>query len=69
MENLKASPAAFTRHWLTGPRWLGNFLNFYASMGRALDHKLFEAVYLRTSLINGCHYCTQHHIHPASVAD
>jgi uncharacterized peroxidase-related enzyme len=41
---------------------LGNFLGFYASVGRSLDRKLYEAVYLRVSLINGCHYCTQHHI-------
>jgi uncharacterized peroxidase-related enzyme len=31
-------------------------------VGRSLDRKLYEAVYLRVSLINGCHYCTQHHI-------
>ena len=30
--------------------------------GRSLDRKLYEAVYLRVSLINRCHYCSQHHI-------
>jgi AhpD family alkylhydroperoxidase len=34
-------------------------------VGRSLDRKLYEAVYLRVSLINGCHYCTQHHIQGA----
>jgi AhpD family alkylhydroperoxidase len=27
-----------------------------------LDGHSNEAVYLRVSLINGCHYCTQHHV-------
>jgi uncharacterized peroxidase-related enzyme len=44
------------------PAMLASFLSFYASVGRSLDRKLYEAVYLRVSLINGCHYCTQHHI-------
>jgi uncharacterized peroxidase-related enzyme len=41
---------------------LKNFLSFYASVGRSLDRKLYELIYLRVSLINGCHYCAQHHI-------
>src|SRR5579872_4566777 len=41
---------------------LKNFLPFYASVGRSLDRKLYEMIYLRVSLINGCHYCTQHHV-------
>jgi uncharacterized peroxidase-related enzyme len=41
---------------------LKNFLSFYASFGRSLDRKLYELIYLRVSLINGCHYCAQHHV-------
>ena len=41
---------------------LKNFLPFYASVGRSLDRKLYEMIYLRVSLINQCHYCTQHHV-------
>jgi uncharacterized peroxidase-related enzyme len=41
---------------------LKNFLSFYASVGRSLDRKLYELIYLRVSLINGCHYCAQHHV-------
>ena len=41
---------------------LKNFLGFYASVGRSLDRKLYELIYLRVSMINGCHYCTQHHV-------
>lgn len=44
------------------PEMLKNFLSFYASVGRSLDRKLYEMIYLRVSLINGCHYCTQHHV-------
>ena len=44
------------------PRDLKNFITFYASVGRGLPHKLYDLVYLRVSMINGCHYCTQHHI-------
>jgi uncharacterized peroxidase-related enzyme len=41
---------------------LKNFLSFYANVGRSLDRKLYELIYIRVSLINGCHYCTQHHL-------
>src|SRR5580704_8875008 len=44
------------------PEMLKNFLGFYASVGRSLDRKLYEMIYLRVSLINQCHYCTQHHV-------
>jgi uncharacterized peroxidase-related enzyme len=44
------------------PDMLKNFLAFYASVGRSLDRKLYEMIYLRVSFINGCHYCQQHHL-------
>jgi len=44
------------------PELLKNFLPFYASVGRSLDRKLYELIYLRVSLINGCRYCTLHHV-------
>jgi uncharacterized peroxidase-related enzyme len=44
------------------PEMLKTFLNFYGSVGRSLDRKLYELIYIRVSLINGCHYCTQHHV-------
>jgi uncharacterized peroxidase-related enzyme len=44
------------------PEMLRNFLSFYASVGRSLDRKLHELIYLRVSFINGCSYCTQHHV-------
>jgi uncharacterized peroxidase-related enzyme len=44
------------------PEMLKNFLPFYVSVGRSLDRKLYEMIYLRVSFINGCHYCEQHHV-------
>lgn len=44
------------------PELLKNFLSFYASVGRSLDRKLYEMIYIRVSLINGCRYCVRHHI-------
>jgi uncharacterized peroxidase-related enzyme len=59
---LKGRPGNIQKALAHRPEMLGNFLAFYASVGRSLDRKVYEAVYLRVSLINGCHYCTQHHI-------
>src|SRR5205814_9098916 len=59
---LKGKPGSIQKALAHRPAMLATFLTFYASVGRSLDRKLYEAVYLRTSLINGCHYCTQHHI-------
>ncbi|HKM47832.1 MAG TPA: carboxymuconolactone decarboxylase family protein [Terriglobales bacterium] len=65
---LKGKPGNIQKALAHRPAMLGNFLGFYASVGRSLDRKLYEAVYLRVSLINGCHYCTQHHIQGAKRA-
>jgi uncharacterized peroxidase-related enzyme len=59
---LKGKPGNIQKALAHRPAMLSNFLGFYATVGRALDRKLYEAVYLRVSLINGCDYCTQHHI-------
>lgn len=65
---LKGKPGSIQQALAHRPAMLGKFLEFYASVGRSLDRKLYEAVYLRVSLINGCHYCTQHHIQGAKRA-
>jgi uncharacterized peroxidase-related enzyme len=59
---LKGKPGSIQKALAHRPAMLCNFLGFYASVGRSFDRKLYEAVYLRVSLINGCHYCSQHHI-------
>ncbi len=58
----KGKPGNIQKALAHRPAMLESFLTFYASVGRSLDRKLYEAVYLRVSLINGCNYCTQHHI-------
>jgi uncharacterized peroxidase-related enzyme len=65
---LKGKPGSVQKALAHRPAMLGKFLEFYASVGRSLDRKLYEAVYLRVSLINGCHYCSQHHIQGAKRA-
>jgi AhpD family alkylhydroperoxidase len=44
------------------PELLKTFLAFYGSVGRSLERRLYELVYIRVSMINQCHYCMQHHI-------
>src|SRR5271163_2859488 len=65
---LKGKPGNIQKTLAHRPAMLGKFLDFYGSVGRSLDRKLYEAVYLRVSLINGCHYCSQHHIQGAKHA-
>ncbi|MGA3090210.1 MAG: carboxymuconolactone decarboxylase family protein [Terriglobales bacterium] len=62
---LKGKPGSIQMALAHRPAMLDSFLGFYASVGRSLDRKLYEAVYLRVSLVNGCQYCTQHHIQGA----
>jgi uncharacterized peroxidase-related enzyme len=44
------------------PDVLKTFLPFYASVGRSLERRLYEMVYIRVSMINDCRYCLQHHL-------
>ena len=59
---LRGKPGNAQKALAHRPEMLKNFLTCYASVGRSLDRKLYELIYLRVSLINGCHYCTQHHV-------
>jgi uncharacterized peroxidase-related enzyme len=59
---LRGKPGNIQKALAHRPEMLRNFLSFYASVGRSLDRKLYELIYLRVSLINGCRYCTQHHV-------
>jgi AhpD family alkylhydroperoxidase len=65
---LKGKPGSIQKALAHRPAMLGSFLGFYATVGRSLDRKLYEAVYLRISLINACYYCTRHHIQGAKRA-
>jgi uncharacterized peroxidase-related enzyme len=59
---LRGKPGNVQKALAQRPDMLKNFLSFYASVGRSLDRKLYELIYLRISLINGCRYCAQHHV-------
>jgi uncharacterized peroxidase-related enzyme len=59
---LRGKPGNVQKALAHRPEMLKNFLSFYASVGRSLDRKLYELIYIRVSLINGCNYCTQHHL-------
>jgi uncharacterized peroxidase-related enzyme len=59
---LRGKPGNAQKALAHRPEMLKAFLGFYASVGRSLERKLYELIYIRVSLINGCHYCTQHHV-------
>jgi uncharacterized peroxidase-related enzyme len=61
-QKLKGKPGNAQKALAHRPDMLRNFLGFYASVGRSLDRKLYELIYIRTSMINQCHYCLQHHL-------
>jgi uncharacterized peroxidase-related enzyme len=61
-KTLRGKPGNAQKALAHRPEMLKNFLSFYPSVGRSLDRKLYELIYLRVSLINGCHYCLQHHV-------
>lgn len=61
-KTLRGKPGNVQKAFAHRPEMLKNFLSFYASVGRSLDRKLYELIYLRVSLINECRYCTQHHL-------
>lgn len=61
-QKLKGKPGNVQKALAHRPDMLKNFLAFYASVGRSLDRKLYELIYIRVSMINGCRYCLQHHL-------
>ncbi|HEY3973997.1 MAG TPA: carboxymuconolactone decarboxylase family protein [Candidatus Sulfotelmatobacter sp.] len=61
-KTLRGKPGNAQKALAHRPEMLKNFLGFYASVGRSLDRKLYELIYLRVSFINRCHYCLQHHV-------
>ena len=55
-KTLKGKPGNIQKALAHRPDMLKNFLPFYASVGRSLDRKLYELIYLRVSFLNQCHY-------------
>jgi uncharacterized peroxidase-related enzyme len=59
---LGGKPANVHKAMAHNPQALTPFLAFYAAVGKSLDRRLWELVYLKVSMINQCVYCTQHHM-------
>jgi len=59
---LRGKPVSFHKLIAHRPEVLKTLVPFYGSVGKSLDRRTYELVYLRVSLINGCNYCSQHHI-------
>jgi uncharacterized peroxidase-related enzyme len=59
---LRGKPGSVQKILAHRPAMLKAFLAFYASVGRSLERRLYELVYIRVSMINGCRYCLQHHL-------
>lgn len=55
-QTLKGKPGNIHKALGHHPQMLKNFANFYSSVGRSLDRRLYERVYIRVSMINRCHY-------------
>jgi uncharacterized peroxidase-related enzyme len=59
---LRGKPGNIQKALAHRPDMLKNFLPFYGSVGKSLERKLYELIYIRVSFINGCSYCLQHHL-------
>jgi uncharacterized peroxidase-related enzyme len=65
---LKGRPAEVHKAMAHLPQTLTSFLAFYTTVGRTLERRLYELVYIRVAMINGCNYCMQQHIAGAKRA-
>src|SRR5664279_3051451 len=61
-KTFKGKPGSIQKLMAHRPEMMKAFLTFYASVGRSLDRRLYELVYIRVSMINECRYCMQHHL-------
>ena len=53
---LRGKPGSVHKLLAHRPEVLKTILPFYGSVGKALGHRLYEMVYIRVSMINGCNY-------------
>jgi len=61
-KRLMGKPRNSQKALALNPKILENFLEFFSSVGRVLDRRIYELVYIRVSMINGANYCMQHHL-------
>jgi len=59
---LRGKPGNVQKALAHRPEMLKAFLPFYASVGKSLERRLYELIYIRVSFLNGCQYCLQHHL-------
>lgn len=55
-KGLKGKPGNVHKAIAHRPEVLKTFLPFYASVGKSLERKLYEEIYIRVSWLNGCNY-------------
>jgi alkylhydroperoxidase family enzyme len=55
-EKLRGKPINLQKALAHRPELLKGFIDFYGSVGKSLDKRLFELVYIRVSMVNGCFY-------------
>ncbi len=55
-QSLKGKPGSIHKLVAHRPQVLKHLVTFYASVGRSLERRLYEMVYIRVSMINACHY-------------
>lgn len=61
-KTLRGKPGSVHKLVAHRPDVFKAFLPFYASVGRSLERRLYEMVYIRVSMLNDCRYCLQHHL-------
>jgi alkylhydroperoxidase family enzyme len=55
-QKLKGKPNNLQKALAHRPELLTRFIDFYGSVGRALDRRLYELVYIRVAMVNNCEY-------------
>ncbi len=53
---LKGKPGNIQKALAHRPEILETFLPFYASIGKSIEKRLYEMLYIRVSMVNGCEY-------------
>jgi alkylhydroperoxidase family enzyme len=53
---LKGKPGNIQKALAHRPEILQTFLPFYGSIGKSLPPRLYEMLYIRVSMVNGCEY-------------
>ncbi len=50
------SPINFHKALALRPEILKGMIGFYPTVGAGLDKRLYELIYIRVSMVNGCNY-------------